>query len=72
MPYPILMREEKNANDRCQRDYREYKRDVHGANHYLSKDMDVAMKKGGRDRRIPLGEADTSSASGKSSDSGRR
>ena len=41
------------------------------ANHYLSKDMDVAMKRRQRQKN-PLGEADTSSASGKSSDSGRR
>ena len=42
------------------------------ANHYLSKDMDVAMKKAAETEESPLGEADTSSASGKSSDSGRR
>lgn len=56
MPYPILMREEKNANDRCQRDYREYKRDVHGSEPLSVKRYGCCNEKAAETEESPLGK----------------
>ena len=52
MPYPILMREEKNASEITEN----IKEMCMEANHYLSKDMDNEMKKAVEKEESPLGK----------------